>query len=59
MELENIILSEVGFRRPKVTCSPSYADYRPIRNAAILWDTSHTKERLHTGGIRQGRKPKT
>jgi hypothetical protein len=25
-------------RRPKATCSLSYADYRPKTNAAILWD---------------------
>jgi hypothetical protein len=32
-------------RRPKVACSLSYVDYRPSTNAAILWDTSHTKGR--------------
>jgi hypothetical protein len=29
-------------RRPKITCSPSYADYRPKRNAVILLDMGHT-----------------
>jgi hypothetical protein len=29
-------------RRPKITCSPSYADYRPKTNAAILLDMGHT-----------------
>jgi hypothetical protein len=43
MELENITLSEVRLRRPKVTCSPSYADYRPKINVVILLDIDHTK----------------
>jgi hypothetical protein len=43
MELENIILSKVSqFRRPKMACSPSYADYRPKTNAVILLDLGHT-----------------
>jgi hypothetical protein len=42
MELENIILSEVRLRRPKIACSPSYADYRPKTNAVILLDMGHT-----------------
>jgi hypothetical protein len=25
-DIENIILSEIRLRRPKITCSPSYAD---------------------------------
>jgi hypothetical protein len=57
-ELENVILSVVRLRRPKIVCSPCYADYRPETNAAILWDTCHTKVRLHTGGIGQGKKTK-
>jgi hypothetical protein len=37
MEMENIILSEVSeTQKAKATCSPSYADYRPKPNAAIL-----------------------
>jgi hypothetical protein len=28
-------------RRPKISCSPSYADYRPKTNAMILLDTGH------------------
>jgi hypothetical protein len=36
MELEKIIVSKVRLKRPKVTCSPSYADYRPKTNAVIL-----------------------
>jgi hypothetical protein len=43
MELENIVLSEVSqLRRPKITCSPSYVDYRPKTNAVILLDIGHT-----------------
>jgi hypothetical protein len=29
-------------RRPKITCSPSYIDYRPKINAVILLDMGHT-----------------
>jgi hypothetical protein len=29
-------------RRPKIACSPSYADYRPKTNAEILLDMVHT-----------------
>jgi hypothetical protein len=42
MKLENITLSEIKLRRPKITCSSSYADYRPKTNAAILLDMGHT-----------------
>jgi hypothetical protein len=42
-------------RRPKITCSPLYADCTPKTNAAILWDRSHTKGRLCKGGIGQGK----
>jgi hypothetical protein len=42
MELENIILSEVKLRRPKIICSPSYVDCRPKTKAIILLDTGHT-----------------
>jgi hypothetical protein len=38
MEMKNIILSKVRIRRPKITCSPSYVDYRPKTNAVILLD---------------------
>jgi hypothetical protein len=43
------------FRRPKATYSPSYVDYRPETNAAILWGMGHTKGRLCKGGIGQGK----
>jgi hypothetical protein len=42
MELENIILSKVRFRRPKIAFSPSYVDYRPKTSAVILLDMGHT-----------------
>jgi hypothetical protein len=47
MELESIILREVRLRRPKITCSPSYADYRPKTNAVILLDIDHTLKGEH------------
>jgi hypothetical protein len=34
----------VRLRRPEITYSPSYADYRPNTNAAILWDRNYIKE---------------
>jgi hypothetical protein len=34
-------------RRPKIACSPSYADYRPKTNAVIL-DMGHTLRGKHT-----------
>jgi hypothetical protein len=40
MELENIILARL--RKPKIICSPSYADYRPKTNEVILLDMGHT-----------------
>jgi hypothetical protein len=43
---------------PKIPCFPSYVDYRPKINAAILWDTIHTKRRLCRGGIGKGKKTK-
>jgi hypothetical protein len=42
MELENIILSDLRLRRPRLACSSSYVDYRPKTNAAILLDTGYT-----------------
>jgi hypothetical protein len=37
MELENMILSEVSqAQRPKATCSPSYAGYKPKTNTVIF-----------------------
>jgi hypothetical protein len=49
MELENIILSKVSqARRPGITCSLSYADYRPKTNAVILLDMGHTLKEDYT-----------
>jgi hypothetical protein len=42
MELENIILSEISLRRPKIACSSSYVDYRQKTNAVILLDMGLT-----------------
>jgi hypothetical protein len=53
MELENTILREVRLRRPKSTCSPSFVNFRPTTNAAVLWDRGHTKGRMLMGGIGQ------
>jgi hypothetical protein len=44
MELENIILREVRLRRPKITCSLSYAHCRTKPN---VLDMGHTKGRTH------------
>jgi hypothetical protein len=34
--------------RSKMACSPSYVDYRPKTNAAILLDMGHTlRENMH------------
>jgi hypothetical protein len=59
MELENAILSEVSqAQKAKASSSPSYEDYRPKTNAAVLWDTGHTKVRTRMGGIVQGKETK-
>jgi hypothetical protein len=58
MELMTIILSVIRFIRPKATCSPSYADYRPKTNTPILWGMGYTKGRPHTGGIGQWKESK-
>jgi hypothetical protein len=49
MELENIILSKIRLRRPKLHVFPQYVDYRPKTNAVILLDTNHTEGRMCTG----------
>jgi hypothetical protein len=44
LELENIILSDASqVRRPKITCSPSYVDFRSRANTAMLLDLGHMK----------------
>jgi hypothetical protein len=53
MELENIILSEVSqLRRPKILCSPSYADFRSRANTAMLLDLGHITRGEHIWEIR-------
>jgi hypothetical protein len=42
-------------RRPKITCSPSYADYKPKTNAVIILDVGHTLRDEY----RKGWKPKS
>jgi hypothetical protein len=42
MELEDIILSEVRLRKPKIPCFSSFVDYRPKTNAVMLLDMGHT-----------------
>jgi hypothetical protein len=42
MQLENIMLSEVRqAQKASITCSASYADYRPKTNEGILLDMGH------------------
>jgi hypothetical protein len=42
VEPENIILSRSAkLRRPKIVCSPSYADFRSRTNAAMWLDWDH------------------
>jgi hypothetical protein len=49
MELENIILSEVGqAQKAKNQISPSYVDYSPKTNTVILLDMGHTLKREYT-----------
>jgi hypothetical protein len=56
MELENIILSEGRLRITKVTCSPSYVDYRPKTNAIVSLDMGHILRGEHAlRGIGKGR----
>jgi hypothetical protein len=42
MELENIILTRLARpRRPKIVCSPSFADFRSRENIAMLLDLDY------------------
>jgi hypothetical protein len=46
----------IRLRRPKITCSPLYVDYRPKINAInIIGHGSHTKGRTHIGEIGKGK----
>jgi hypothetical protein len=48
IELENIILSEVAkLRRPKIICSPSYADFRSRANTVVWLDLGHMIRGVH------------
>jgi hypothetical protein len=48
----------VRLRRSKIASSPSYVDYIPKINAAILLDMGHTQGRPHVRGIGQGKETK-
>jgi hypothetical protein len=46
-------------RRPKIICSPSYADVRSSANTAKgIGLSSHDKARAHKGGMKIGKTPK-
>jgi hypothetical protein len=45
-------------RRPKIACSPPYADCRPKTNAVILLDMGHTLRGEHTHVRNRERKGK-
>jgi hypothetical protein len=48
VELENIILREVSqAQRPKIICSPSFADFRSRAKAIMLLDLGHTQRGEH------------
>jgi hypothetical protein len=34
-------------RRPKIVCSPSYADYSPKTNAVVSFNMGHTAKGEH------------
>jgi hypothetical protein len=40
-------------RRPKISCSLSYEDYRPETNAVILWNRGHTLKEVTHGRNRE------
>jgi hypothetical protein len=49
----------VRLRKPKISCSPSYADYRPKTNAVILLDVDqhegvdvHWRNREREGNLK-------
>jgi hypothetical protein len=46
-------------RRPKIICSPSYADFRSRANAAMWLDWNHMTRGEHMDDTEIGRKPKT
>jgi hypothetical protein len=40
-------------RRPKMACSPSYADYRPKTNTEMLLHMGHTLKEIAHGKSRE------
>jgi hypothetical protein len=60
MDLQNIILSALAWpKRPKIVCSPSYADTRSTTNTTMGLDFDHMiKVSAHKGGMRIGKTPK-
>jgi hypothetical protein len=60
-ELENFILRKLArLRRPKISWSPSYEDYRPKTNAVILLGMGCTlRGKCTQEEHRKGRKPTT
>jgi hypothetical protein len=56
LELENIILREVSqAKRPKITCSLSYVDYRPPQKCSnVIAYGAHAKGRTCMGEIVKG-----
>jgi hypothetical protein len=43
----------IRLRRPKITCSSSYLDYRLKTNAVILLDMGHTLRGEHAHKVRE------
>jgi hypothetical protein len=43
----------VRLRKPKIACSPSYADYSPKTNTVILLDMGHTLRETMNGRNRE------
>jgi hypothetical protein len=53
-----IILREVSQVQKVKSCMFSYVEYRLKTNAAMLWDSDHTKGRPWTEAIGQGKEIK-
>jgi hypothetical protein len=50
---------KIIFKRPKIVCSPSYADIRSRANTTMGLDFElMIKARAHKGGVRIGKTPK-
>jgi hypothetical protein len=59
IELKKIILSEVSQAQKAKNHVLPHMWIIDLKNAAILLDTGYTKEKLHRGGIGQGKETKT